>query len=111
MSDSPYWNPRHETMPREEIEALQLRKLRNLLEWTEAKVPYQAERLKAAGVGADSINSLQDLHRLPFMTREEWMQGQIDQPPYGPILAAPEAAAIRYHLTSGTTGKLSLIHI
>jgi phenylacetate-CoA ligase len=105
MTESPYWNPRHETMPREEIDALQFRKLRNLLEWTEAKVPYQAQRLKAAGASADSINSLEDLRQLPFMTREEWMQGQIDSPPYGPILAAPEEAAIRYHLTSGTTGK------
>lgn len=33
------------------------------------------------------------------------MQGQLDEPPYGPILAAPQEAAIRYHLTSGTTGK------
>jgi phenylacetate-CoA ligase len=33
------------------------------------------------------------------------MQGQLDHPPYGPILAAPEESAIRYHLTSGTTGK------
>lgn len=103
--ESPYWNPRHETMERTEIEALQVRKLRNLLEWTEAQVPYQSKRLHDAGITADSINSLDDLRRLPFMTREEWMQGQIDHPPYGPILAAPEESAIRYHLTSGTTGK------
>lgn len=105
MTASPYWNPHHETMTRSEIEALQLRKLRNLLAWTEAQVPYHALRLKEAGVTAESLDSLDDLKRLPFMTREEWMQGQLDEPPYGPILAAPQAAAIRYHLTSGTTGK------
>jgi phenylacetate-CoA ligase len=105
MTESPYWNPRHETMPRPEIEALQVRKLRNLLEWAEAQVPYHSKRLHDAGVTAESIESLDDLRRIPFMTREEWMQGQLDQPPYGPILAAPEEAAIRYHLTSGTTGK------
>ncbi len=104
-TESPYWNPRHETMRREEIDALQVRKLRNLLEWTEAQVPYHSKRLHDAGVTADSIKSLDDLKRLPFMTREEWMQGQLDHPPYGPILAAPEESAIRYHLTSGTTGK------
>jgi phenylacetate-CoA ligase len=102
---SPYWNPRHETMSREELDALQVRKLRNLLEWTESQVPYHSKRLNDAGVTADSIRSLDDLRRLPFMTRDEWMQGQLDQPPYGPILAAPEDSAIRYHLTSGTTGK------
>ena len=105
MAESPYWNPRHETMPREELEALQLRKLQRLVEWTEAQVPYQSKRLHDAGVTADSIKSLDDLRRIPFMTREEWMQGQIDNPPFGPILAAPQETAIRYHMTSGTTGR------
>jgi phenylacetate-CoA ligase len=105
MAESPYWNPRHETMPREELEALQLRKLQRLVEWTESQVPYQSKKLHDAGVTADSINSLDDLRRIPFLTRDEWMQGQIDDPPYGPILAAPQETAIRYHMTSGTTGR------
>ena len=104
-TESPYWNPRHETMPRDQLEALQVRKLKRLIEWASAQVPFHAKRLSDAGVTADSINSLDDLRRIPFMTRDEWMQGQIEHPPYGPILAAPEDAAIRYHLTSGTTGK------
>ena len=104
-TESPYWNPRHETMPRDQLEALQVRKLRNLIEWASSQVPYHSKRLSDAGVTADSINSLDDLRRIPFMTRDEWMQGQLDHPPSGPILAAPEDAAIRYHLTSGTTGK------
>ena len=108
MKESPYWNPRHETMPRDQIEALQLRKLKNLVGWAEAKVPWQAKRLKAAGVSPDSIKSLKDLRRIPMMTRDEWMQAQLERPPYGPLLAAPEEAAIRYHLTSGTTGRIPL---
>ena len=105
MAESPYWNPRHETASRDELDALQVRKLRNLLEWTEAQVPFHAKRFADAGVTPDSVDSLDDLRRLPFMTRDEWMQGQLEHPPYGPILAAPEEAAVRYHLTSGTTGK------
>ena len=105
MPESPYWNPRHETMDRAGIEALQVRKLKNLVEWAAAQVPYHSKRLHDAGVTADSINSLDDLRRIPFTTRDEWMQGQLDQPPYGPILAAPRESAIRYHLTSGTTGR------
>ena len=92
-------------MARPELEALQVRKLRNLLEWAGAQVPYHSKRLHDAGVAADSIKSLDDLKRIPFMTREEWMQGQLDHPPYGPILAAPTESAVRYHLTSGTTGR------
>jgi phenylacetate-CoA ligase len=91
-------------MPREEIEALQVRKLRNLVEWTDAQVPWQSKRLRDAGVTGDSINSLDDIRRIPLMTREEWMQGQLEDPPFGPILAADRDLAIRYHTTSGTTG-------
>jgi phenylacetate-CoA ligase len=104
MDDSPYWNPRHETMAREDLEALQLRKLRRLVEWADASVPWQSRRLRDAGVTADSIRSLDDLRRIPFLTREEWMQGQIEHPPFGPILAAEPERAVRYHMTSGTTG-------
>lgn len=105
MTDRRYWNARHETAPRATLEAIQLRKLRNLVAWTQRQVPFHAERLKQAGVTADSIRSLDDLRRIPFFTREEWMLGQAVQPPYGPILAADPACAMRYHLTSGTTGR------
>ena len=105
-AESPYWNPRHETMPRDQLEALQVRKLRNLVEWTHAKVPWQSKRLSEAGVtSADQIRSLDDLRRIPLFTRDDWMDGQVEQPPFGPILAADPEAAIRYHMTSGTTGK------
>jgi phenylacetate-CoA ligase len=92
-------------MPREELEALQVRKLKNLVEWADANVPWHAKRLRDAGVTADSIGSLEDLQRIPFMTRDEWMQGQEENPPYGNVLAQPPERAIRYHMTSGTTGK------
>jgi phenylacetate-CoA ligase len=103
--ETPYWNPRSETMPREDIDALQLSKVRRLIEWADASVPWQSKRLRDAGITADQIRSLADLQDVPFMTRDEWMQGQIDDPPYGPNIAAPIDAAIRYHMTSGTTGK------
>src|SRR6266511_5809381 len=105
MTESPYWNPRHETMPREQLEALQVRKLRNLVEWADVSVPWQSKRLRDAGVTADQITSPDDLKRIPLMTREEWMQGQLEQPPYGPNVSAPAERAIRYHMTSGTTGS------
>jgi phenylacetate-CoA ligase len=108
MDDTPYWNPRHETMPREQIEALQVRKLQSLVEWADAKVPWQAKRLRDAGVTSDSIQSLDDVRRIPYLTRDEWMDAQLEDPPFGSILAAPKEAAIRYHMTSGTTGRTPL---
>src|SRR5258708_7211411 len=95
-------------MPRDQIEALQVHKLKNLVAWTQARFPWQAKRLKAAGVTPESSKTLKDLQRIPMMTRDEWMQAQLEDPPYGPLLAAPQEAAIRYHLTSGTTGRIPL---
>ncbi len=92
-------------MPRDQLDALQVHKLRNLVEWTHAKVPWQSKRLSEAGVTAESIQTLDDLRRIRPFTRDDWMQGQVEQPPFGPILAAEPEAAIRYHMTSGTTGK------
>src|SRR5690242_5428443 len=105
MADTPYWNPRHETMPREELEALQVHKLRDMVGWADASVPWHAKRLRDAGVTADDMRSLDDLRRIPFMTRDEWMEGQLENPPFGHVLAAPQEKAIRYHMTSGTTGR------
>src|SRR5437773_12410440 len=56
--ESPYWNPRHEPMPRAQIEALQLRKLKNLVVWTQAPVTLHAARLMAGGVTADSSRTV-----------------------------------------------------
>src|SRR5437667_7324235 len=95
-------------MPRAELEALQVRKLRNLVEWADSAVPWQAKRLRDAGVTPDSITSLEDLRRIPFLTRDEWMDAQLEQPPFGSILAASPEVATRYHMTSGTTGRTPL---
>ncbi len=105
MAVSPYWNPRHETMSRDQVEALQVHKLRRLVEWADAKVPWHSERFRKAGVTPDKIKSLDDLRRIPFMTREELMEGQEEEPPFGPFFAAPRESAIRHHMTSGTTGR------
>lgn len=97
MALSEYWNPRHETLPRGELEELQLRRLRSLIAWAR-RTPFHAERLPA------SIDSLDDLRRLPLMTRDDWMRQQGEGFAES-FLAAPRERAIRYHRTSGTTGR------
>lgn len=103
-----YWNPRHETLPRAELEALQLRKLRHLVGWTLERAPWQGARLRDAGVTPESLRTLADLRRIPLMTREDWMASEDADPPYGELLAAPPERAIRHHTTSGTTGSRPL---
>jgi phenylacetate-CoA ligase len=94
-------------MPRAELEALQLRKLRERVAWAET-VPWWRERLSAAAVSAASIERLEDVRRIPFLHRDEWMEQQVAAPPFGQMLAAPPELAVRYHMTSGTTGSVPL---
>jgi phenylacetate-CoA ligase len=105
MAYSEYWNPKNETLPREELQALQLLKLRRLCEWAYATTPFHQRRFDAAGFKPEQLQSLDDIRRIPFMTREEWMDSQIENPLYGDLLATDQTNAIRYHLTSGTTGR------
>ncbi len=70
--------------------------------------PFHRRLYEKAGVAPDSIKTLDDIQRLPFMTREDWMQCQADQPLFGDLITRPRNEAIRYHLTSGTSGRQPL---
>lgn len=103
-----YWNPRNETMPREALTALQVAKMRRQLKWAAERSPFHKRRFAAAKFTPDQFRSLADLPRIPPMTREEWMESQAEHPPYGDLPAAPPEVAIRFHTTSGTTGRMPL---
>ncbi len=105
MAYSEFWNPKNETLPRDQLQALQLLKLRRLCEWAYAKVPFHRRRFDAAGFRPEQLETLDDIRRIPFMTREEWMEAQLEKPMFGDLLATEQTNAIRYHLTSGTTGR------
>jgi phenylacetate-CoA ligase len=105
MAYSEFWNPKNETLPHDQLHALQLLKLRRLCEWAYAKVPFHKRRFDAAGFKPEQLQTLDDIRRIPFMTREEWMESQLEHPLFGDLLATDQANAIRYHLTSGTTGR------
>lgn len=105
---SPYWNPKTETLPRAQLAALQLEKLRRLVQraWNES--PFHRRLYESAGVTPARIKTLDDIRRLPFMTREDWMACQAEKPLFGDLVTRPRADAIRYHLTSGTSGRQPL---
>jgi phenylacetate-CoA ligase len=104
-TDSPYWNPKTETLDRERIEALQLAKLRRQCEWAAARSPWYRRRFASEGVDPGQLRSLADLRRIPVLTREDWMASQEAEPPYGEIPVIGGEGAIRIHTTSGTTGR------
>ncbi len=105
MNPSPFWNPKVESLTRPELDALQVAKLRRAVRHAVERSPFHRRKLEAAGVTGECIRSLADLRRIPFTTREEWMSCQASTPLFGDLLAHPREKAIRYHLTSGTSGK------
>jgi phenylacetate-CoA ligase len=99
------WNPRTELMPRDELRALQLLRLTRLVSWAYARSPFWRRKLDAAGVDPDTIRELDDIRRLPFLTKSELIEEQEARPPYGELLTAPSDVGVAYHHTSGTTGR------
>ena len=97
--DGEYWQPEIETMPREQLEALQVKKLKESIN-VALKSPFYKERLGKLGITADSINSLADLRKIPFTTKQDLR----DNYPFG-LVGRSLDDAVRIHSTSGTTGN------
>jgi len=97
------WNPA-EILPREQLEALQLERLRACVARVLRAVAPLAARLRAAGIAdAREIGSLADLRRLPFTTKADLR----DHYPFG-LLGVPRDQVVRVHASSGTRGKPSV---
>ncbi|MDR2820540.1 MAG: phenylacetate--CoA ligase [Desulfovibrio sp.] len=94
------FNVRQETLPREEIEALQLRRLRNVCERVYANVPFYRKQFEALGVRPADVKSLADVKLLPFSEKQDLRNHY----PYG-LFAVPKDNIVRLHASSGTTGK------
>ena len=94
------WNEEYETLPREALEALQLKRLSSLVERVHGTVPFYRNRLDGSGYKAGDVGSLADLSRLPFTTKTDLR----DTYPFG-MFAVPMERVVRIHASSGTTGK------
>ena len=93
-----------ETMPREELEALQLRRLKSMLEKVYYNVPFYQNKFNGAGVRPENIRSLDDIRRLPFTEKQDLR----DNYPYS-LFAVPRDNVVRVHASSGTTGKATVV--
>src|SRR5262245_43372267 len=108
MPDSSYWNPKTETLPRADLRRLQGVRLASLVARAWAKSPFHRRLMEQAKVTPERVRGVDDLARLPFTTRDAWMECQGKAPPFGDMLTRPHEAAVRYHTTSGTTGRTPL---
>ncbi|MEK7310447.1 MAG: phenylacetate--CoA ligase, partial [Chloroflexota bacterium] len=96
----PIWNPDCETMPREQLEKLQVQRLREVVARVAAVSPLYKKKFADARVSADGIKSLDDLKRLPFTEKSDLR----DNYPFG-MFIVPMEQVVRVHASSGTTGK------
>src|SRR6266478_3687465 len=93
-----------ETMPRRNLAALQLRRLKKSLTQAFQKVAPIRRKFEAAGVTPDSLGSLADLAHFPFTEKADLR----DTYPFG-LLAVPREQVLRLHASSGTTGKPTVV--
>lgn len=98
------YNTEFETLPREALEAIQLRRLQSVVERVNAMVPFYKNKFQEAGVTPADIRSLDDLRRLPFTTKQDLR----DNYPFG-MFSVPMDNIVRIHASSGTTGKPTVV--
>ncbi len=98
------WNKEIETMPRGQLEVLQLERLRSTIKRVYENVPMYKKRFDEAGLGPDSIKTLDDLQKFPFTLKTDLR----DNYPFG-IFAVPMKDIVRLHASSGTTGKSTVV--
>jgi len=98
------YNEEFETMPREALEAIQVRRLQTTAARVYNAVPFYRKRFDDVGVKPDHIRSLDDLRRLPFTYKDDLR----DNYPFG-MFAVPMDNVVRIHASSGTTGKPTVV--
>jgi phenylacetate-CoA ligase len=95
-----YWHEDIECMSREDMRKLQSERLVAQVKHVYEHVPYYRAKMDEKGVTPDDIQSVDDLHKLPFLSKADLREAY----PYG-LLAKPLSECVRIHSTSGTTGK------
>lgn len=95
-----YWDEAHECMSREEMKKLQGEKLVKQIRHVWDNVPYYRKKMEEAGVTPDDIKTVDDLCKLPFLSKADLREAY----PYG-LLGKPLSECVRIQSTSGTTGK------
>jgi len=98
------YNEEFETLPREALEALQLKRLQQVVQRVYHTVGFYRKAFDDAGVKPEDVKSLADLQRLPFTTKQDLR----DNYPFG-LFAVPMSSVVRLHASSGTTGRSTVV--
>jgi phenylacetate-CoA ligase len=103
-----YWDEELETLPRQDLETMQLRLVREHLDFAARNSPYYRQSFRAAGVEGESVKSLHDLRRFPFINKQTLRERQTATPLLGDLVAVPEREVVYVSASSGSTGVPTL---
>jgi len=105
MDGKKYWNPIIETLPREKLQEIELKRFRELLRWAKDQSPFYKRKLR--GIEPGDIRTMEDVAKVPMTEKDELRAAQEGKEPYlyGDLLAVPPERLSIFHQTSGTTGK------
>ena len=98
------WDQNKECMPRDQRRELQGKRLHKIVDYVYHNVPFYRAKLQARNITPDDINSIDDIVKLPFTTKQDLR----DNYPFG-LQAAPRSEIIRVHASSGTTGNPTIV--
>ncbi len=99
-----FWNEKIETMSRDEMTALQGKRLVSLVSYMWERVPAYRRKMEAVGVAPGDIRGIEDIVKLPFTTKDDLRESY----PFG-LFAVPHSDIVRIHASSGTTGKATVV--
>ncbi len=99
-----YWEPHIELMSKKELQALQLKRLKQTLRYVYKRVPFYKKRFDEAKVKPEDLHSLDDIKKFPFTTKEDLRKFGV---PYG-LLAVPRERLINFQMSSGPTGRATI---
>ncbi|MBC7101465.1 MAG: phenylacetate--CoA ligase [Methanobacteriales archaeon] len=94
------WNEEMECISRDDLKELQLKRLQETIKRVYENVPYYKKKLEENNIYPEDIESLEDIKRLPYTTKEDLRRVY----PFG-MFAVPKKEIIEVHTSSGTTGK------
>jgi len=95
-----YYQPEIETMPVEQIQELQSKRLVEQVKFVYNNVEFYHNKMDELGIKPEDVKGIEDLHKLPFINKDDLR----DQYPYG-LLGVPLSECVRIQSTSGTTGR------
>jgi len=105
-----YYNKKLETLPVEEIRALQSARTKDTLERVYAKSPFYRELFDRAKVKPEDFKQLEDIARFPFIGKQDLVRDQQENPPFGNRVCAAKDQIRRINVTSGSSGMGQEIH-